>query len=229
MNQLTQEERTRVVACLVEGNSIRATVRMTGIAKNTVAKLLVDLGRVCSEYQDKHLRNLKCRHVQCDEIWSFCYAKQKNVPPELRKKHGYGDVWTWTALDADTKLVLSWLVGLRDAGYAHEFMRDVAARITSRIQLTTDGHKVYLEAVEDAFGGDVDYAMLVKLYGKERAGEARYSPAVCLAANPTPIVGNPERRYYLDELRRTAEPDYANGNAPVYPAHEWLLQEGREP
>ena len=153
MNKLSTKRRCQVIAALVEGNSIRATVRMTGVAKNTVTKLLADVGEACSAYQDKAFRNLSCQRIQCDEIWSFCYAKQKNVPAKHKGKLGYGDVWTWVALDADTKLVPSWLVGLRDGGYATEFIRDLAGKLNSRIQLTTDGHKVYLEAVEDAFGG----------------------------------------------------------------------------
>ncbi|MCY2952943.1 MAG: IS1 family transposase [Planctomycetota bacterium] len=195
MNKLNTADRVRVVSALVEGNSIRATVRMTGVAKNTVAKLLVDLGKACAEYHDKHVRNVKAARIQCDEIWSFCYAKQKNVPAALQGKFAYGDVWTWTAVDANSKLIVSYMVGLRDGGYATEFIRDVASRLANRVQLTTDGHRAYLEAVEDAFGGDIDYAQLVKVYGAERPGEARYSPAVCLAANPTPICADPDRRY----------------------------------
>jgi IS1 family transposase len=195
MNKLTNEKRVQVVAALVEGNSIRSTVRMTGVAKNTIVKLLAELGTVCSEYQNKAFRNLTCRRIQCDEIWSFCYSKQKNVPYEKQGEFGYGDVWTWTALDADTKLVPSWLVGLRDAGYAHEFMRDLASRLANRVQLTTDGHKVYLDAIEDAFAGDIDYAMLVKVYGEERTDKAKYSPPPCIGAKPTAIVGDPNPRH----------------------------------
>ena len=197
MNRLTTEQRTRVITALVEGNSIRATVRMTGVAKNTVVKLLADVGAACSEYQDKTLRNLRSKRIQCDEIWSFCYAKAKNVPARKQGKFGYGDVWTWVALDADTKLVPCWLVGLRDGGYASEFIRDLASRLAGRVQLTTDGHKVYVEAVEDAFGGNIDYAMLVKLYGPEKnpTNEVRYSPPVCNGCRATPMVGNPDPRY----------------------------------
>ncbi len=192
MNKLTTDERVRVLSALVEGNSIRATCRMTGVARNTVTKLLEEIGCACAEYQYMALRHLKTRRVQCDEIWSFCYAKQKNVPEDKRGAFGYGDVWTWTAIDADTKLVISWLVGLRGAAYAQEFMHDVASRIDTRIQLTTDGHGVYLEAVEGAFAGEIDYAMLVKLYGNERPGEARYSPAVCTGCRKTEIMGDPD-------------------------------------
>src|SRR5712691_9771829 len=160
MNRLSTEKRKQVVACLVEGNSIRATCRMTGVAKNTVTKLLVDLGTACSIHQDRALRDLTCKRIQVDEIWSFVYAKAKNVPDEKRGEFGYGDVWTWTAIDADSKLCVSWLVGTREWETAREFMEDVAKRLQSRVQLTTDGHKAYLDAVDYAFGGGIDYAML---------------------------------------------------------------------
>jgi IS1 family transposase len=169
---------------------------MTGVAKDTVTKLLARIGQVCAEYQDKALRNLPCKRIQCDEIWSFCYAKEKNVPRDLRGKFGYGDVWTWTALCADTKLVPCWRIGGRSAWDAQHFMYDLAGRLTSRVQLTTDGHKAYLDAVDLAFGNDIDYAMLVKLYGNEpRTKETRYSPAICLGAIPTSVTGNPDRKH----------------------------------
>jgi IS1 family transposase len=193
MNKLTNEKRSRVVASLVEGNSIRATVRMTGVAKNTITKLLAEIGSACSEYQDRMLRNLNCKRVQCDEIWSFCYSKQKNVPRDKQDKFGYGDVWTWAAMDADTKLVPCWLVGLRDADYANEFMHDLAARLLNGVQLTTDGYKVYLDAVDDAFAGEIDYAMLVKIYGEEHLNDTRFSPPTCIGAKQAAIVGNPDR------------------------------------
>lgn len=192
MNKLSLEKRTQIITALVEGNSIRATCRMTDTAKGTVTRLLASVGKACAKYQDRHLRNLTCKHIQCDEIWSFCHAKQKNVPEEKQGQFGYGDVWTWVAIDADTKLVASWLVGLRDAGYAYGFIQDLKARLANRIQLTTDGHKVYLEAIEDVFGADVDYAMLVKLYGQEPESEKRYSPAQCISADPHIIQGNPD-------------------------------------
>ena len=163
MNKLSIKDRARILACLVEGNSIRATVRMTGAAKNTVVKLLADVGTACAAFQDNALRNLPCKRVQCDEIWSFVYAKAKNVPTAIAAPEGAGDAWTWTAIDADTKLIASWMIGPRDGGIAYEFMRDLAKRLANRVQLTTDGHKAYLEAVEGAFGADIDYAMLVKL------------------------------------------------------------------
>lgn len=195
MNKLTREERVKVLSALVEGNSIRATVRMTGVAKNTIVKLLADVGRVCSDYQYEHLRDLKCKRIQCDEIWSFCYSKQKNVPQDKKGLWGYGDVWTWTAIDGETKLVPCWLVGLRDSGYATEFIRDLASRLSHRVQLTTDGLKAYLEAVEDAFGGDIDYAILHKVYGADRAGEARYTPPSCIGCEKHPKIGNPEMKH----------------------------------
>lgn len=191
MNQLTTEKRVQIVSALIEGNGIRATCRMTGAAKRTVLNLLVDLGNACQLYHDTYVRGLRSQRVQCDEIWSFVGAKDKNVY-EDEKAFGRGSVWTWTAIDADSKLCISYLVGLRDGGYAHEFMQDVAQRLTNRVQLTTDGHKAYLGAVEDAFGSRIDYAMLVKLYGAERAGEARYSPAKCLGAVMGTVTGNPD-------------------------------------
>jgi len=192
MNKLSLEKRTQVIVALVEGNSIRATCRMTDTAKGTVTRLLASVGAACAKYQHAYLRDLPCRLIQCDEIWSFCYAKEKNVPEDKQGKFGYGDVWTWVAMDAETKLIVSWLVGLRNAGDAFRLMRDLQGRLASRVQMTTDGHKAYLNAVEDVFGGDIDYAMLVKLYGKEPEREARYSPAKCIAAEPRRIQGSPD-------------------------------------
>ena len=195
MNRLSTEKRIQVIAALVEGSSIRATCRMTGVAKNTVVKLLVELGEACGRYQDKELRGLTCRRIQCDEIWSFCHAKEKNVPAEHKGEFGYGDVWTWTAIDADSKLILSWCIGGRDSYTAHAFMQDVARRLTQRVQLTTDGHKAYLDAVERAFGGDIDYAMLQKLYGADPEPEKRYSPAKCLGIDVHTVEGNPDPKH----------------------------------
>ena len=189
MNKLSLERQAQVIRVLCEGNSIRSTARITDTAINTVVKLLQDVGKACAKYQDKHLRNLPCKHIQCDEIWSFCYAKEKNVPEDKQGRFGYGDVWTWTAIDADTKLIPSWSVGLRDAGYAYRFMKDLQSRLAKRVQLTTDGHRVYLNAVEDVFGTDIDYAMLVKLYGTEPAGEGCYSPAKCTGTNSRVVMG----------------------------------------
>lgn len=191
MNRLSEAQRIQVIAALVEGNSIRATVRMTGVAKNTVVKLLAEIGGACEEYQDRAFRNLPCKRIQCDEIWGFCYCKQDNVPAEKRGEFGYGDVWTWAAICADTKLIPSWVVGRRDAGTAYHLMQDLAGRLRNRIQLTTDGHRVYLSAVESAFGSEIDYAMLVKMYGSDPEGESRYSPAECIGAEIISITGKP--------------------------------------
>lgn len=192
MNKLTKEKQRQVVAALVEGNSIRATCRMTGVAKNTIVKLLVDIGKVCSEYQDKALRNLLCKKIQCDEIWAFCYAKEKNVPKDKKGQFGYGDVWTFTALDADTKLIPSWYIGRRDIACATDFMKDLANRLKNRVQLTTDGHKMYLEAVEDAFGSEIDFSQLIKIYGNSEESQKRYSPAQCIGTEKIKINGNPK-------------------------------------
>lgn len=197
MNQLTKEKRKQVIASLVEGNSIRATVRMTGVAKGTVLKLLRDIGEVCTAYQDKKLKKLPCKRIQCDEIWSFCYAKDKNVPEDKKGQFGFGDVWTWTAICADTKLVPSWYIGNRDYISAVRFLKDLKKRLKHRVQLTTDGYKAYLAAVDHAFGDDVDYAMLVKIYGFEKGtpSEIRYSPSPCIGAEEKPINGTPESRH----------------------------------
>ncbi|MBM3142893.1 MAG: DDE-type integrase/transposase/recombinase [Chloroflexi bacterium] len=192
MNRLSTRQRTKVITALVEGNSIRATCRMTGAAKGTVTRLFIEVGKSCYLYQYRHLKNLQSRRIQCDEIWSFCYAKQDNLPEKKRGKLGYGDVWTYVAIDADTKLVPCWLVGLRTANYAYQFMNDLAKRLTNRVQLTTDGHRKYLDAVDDVFGNNIDYAMLVKLYGSEAEGEKRYSPAKCNGTETHVIKGNPD-------------------------------------
>lgn len=191
MNRLSTEKRAAIVAALVEGNSIRATCRMTGAAKGTVLKLLSDLGLVCSIHQDVLMRNLKSERIQVDEIWAFVYAKQKNVPPDKRGEAG--DVWTWVALDADSKLVPSFHIGPRDFRTAVTFLDDLQKRLAHRVQLTTDGHQLYLKAVAETFGNDVDYAQLIKVYGADtsRKPERRYSPAVCLDAIPSTVVGNP--------------------------------------
>src|SRR5579862_6812634 len=171
MNKLNAAKRTQIVSALVEGNSLRATARMCDVSFNTVLKLLPEIGQACESYQRRVLRDLPCKRIQCDEIWSFCYAKDKNVPRDKRGKFGFGDVWTWTAICPDSKLIVSWLVGGRDAYSAHDFMQDLASRLKNRIQLTTDGFRVYPQAVESAFGADVDYAMLVKIYGEARDRE----------------------------------------------------------
>jgi IS1 family transposase len=197
MNRLTTERRGQIIGCLTEGMSIRATVRVTGAAKNTISSLLVDLGEACAEYQDGALSNLPCRRVECDEIWSFCYAKQKNVPDEHQGTFGYGDVWTWTALCADTKLVPSWLVGERTTADAYVFLSDLKSRLKNRVQLTTDGHKPYLTVVEPLFGADgIDFAMLHKLYGEPTGAstitERKYSPGECSGTEKRVITGSPD-------------------------------------
>lgn len=195
MNRLSNENRVKIVACLVEGNSIRATVRMTGASKNTIAKLLRDLGAACSAYQDKVFRNLRCRRLQADEIWSFVGCKQKSLTPD-NIDNGWGDVWTWTAIDADTKLIPCWYVGSRDGSAAYHFIHDLKDRLAHRVQLTTDGHKAYLSAVEDAFGSEIDYAMLIKIYGNApEGGEVRYSPAQCMGARKAIQSGSPEWKH----------------------------------
>jgi IS1 family transposase len=192
MNRLSRERRAQILRALVEGNSIRATCRMTGTAKGTVLALLEDAGQACLAYQDEVLRNLPCTRLQCDELWAFCYAKQKHIPPEREGEFGVGDIWTWTAIDADTKLVPSWFVGNRDATCAQMFVYDLADRLANRVQLTTDGLSLYLEAVEGAFGGDIDYAMLIKLYGTDPEEEKRYSPAKCIGVEARRVVGQPD-------------------------------------
>ena len=183
-----------MIRCLVEGTSIRATVRMTGVAKKTVLRLLCEIGEVCREYQDATFRNLNCRRLQLDEIWSFCAVKERNMPKEERGQFGRGDVWTWVAVDADTKLVPSWLVGKRDSICAIEFVKDLASRLRYRVQITSDGHRPYLIAIENAFGSDVDYAMLIKIYGKplQNDNETRYSPAECVGIETKIISGDPD-------------------------------------
>lgn len=192
MNRLPIERRVQVINSLVEGNSVRSTVRLTGVAKGTILKLLAEVGRACAEYQHRTLRNLTCRRIQCDEIWSFCGVKERNIPEHRIGEPGIGDVWTWVALDCETKLIASWLVGGRDSEFATAFIRDLAGRLTHRVQLTTDGHRPYLEAVEAGFGGEVDYAMLIKLYGRAVEPDTRYSPPECVGSQKTPISGSPD-------------------------------------
>lgn len=194
MNTLNQGDRIQIIKALVEGTSLRAVSRMTGIARNTITKLLVDLGEACMAYHDAHVRNVRVRRLQCDEIWAYIGAKARNVTPE-KKEIGWGDVWTWVALDADTKLVVSYLVGGRGADWAHDFMEDCASRVRGHLQLTTDGHKPYLEAVENAFGGGVDYATLQKIYGASEETETRYSPAKCIGCESKVVSGTPDPRH----------------------------------
>jgi IS1 family transposase len=197
MNRLNIADRAKILGMLTEGNSMRATSRLADVSINTVTKLLVDVGSACAIYQHETLRNLPCKHLQLDEIWSFCYSKEKNIPEAKQGVYGFGDVWTWTALDAETKLVPSWLVGMRDSYYASMFVRDLAARMATRVQVTTDGHKPYLRAVPGAFALDVDYAMLVKLYGEPQGGqqERRYSSGECCGAIKGVVCGNPDAKH----------------------------------
>lgn len=195
MNKLSLEKRTQIVGLLVEGNSLRATSRLADVSINTVTKLLVDLGTACRKYHDENVHSIKSKRVQCDEIWSFVYAKEKNLPEDMQGKFGLGSVWTWVALDSDSKLAISWLVGNRDSEYAKIFMEDVASRLKNRVQLTTDGLKAYLEAVEENFGAEIDFAQLIKMYGKSIEGEHRYSPAQCTGIHKEVITGNPKEKH----------------------------------
>lgn len=196
MNKLSVEQRVRVLSALVDGNSIRATVRITGVAKNTIVHLLEDVGAACLEYQRRTLVNLPCKRIQCDEIWSFVGMKERQVDPKLRGKVSYGDIWTWTAICADTKLMPCFHVGKRSAKDARVLMNDLASRLASRVQLTTDGHRAYLTAVENAFGwNEVDYAMLDKIFGQSDESQRRYSPPVCLGAVKNDIMGRPEEKH----------------------------------
>ena len=199
MNTLPRHTKVLIIRCLVEGMSIRAVARTADVSRNTVVKLLADAGRACADFQDRTLRDLPCKRLQADEIWSFVYAKQKNVPRAKKAPPEAGDVWTWTAICADTKLVPSWRLGDRSAATALDFMDDLKGRLASeRVQLTTDGHRAYLDAVEESFGADVDYAMLIKLYGKggdEKSPETRYSPSDCTGIDIRPVSGNPDEKH----------------------------------
>lgn len=197
MNKLPAAKRAQALQMMAEGISLRSITRLTDISRTTLIKLLEDAGAAFSAYQDKALVNLPCRRVQVDEAWAFCYAKQKNVAKAKAAPEGAGDIWTWVGLDADTKLVASWYVGGRDSEAAMEFMDDLAPRLAHRVQLTSDGHKPYLEAVEGAFGGDIDYAMLIKHYGPapEQSAARRYSPADCTGISVKSVEGNPNPKY----------------------------------
>ena len=196
MNRLSNERRAQIIHCLVEGMSVRATCRVTGAEKRTVLRLLEAAGKACADYQDKTLRNLPCKRIQCDEIWSFVGMKEKQARRKARRPANVGDTWTWTAIDADTKLVPCWYIGGRDAGAAYEFMTDLASRLAERVQLTTDGHYAYLNAVASTFGTDIDYAQLVKMYGPDpNEDEKRYSPAVCIGAEAHRVCGFPDKKH----------------------------------
>lgn len=193
MNRLPISKRSQILGCLTEGMSMRASSRVCDVSINTVTKLLIDVGTACEAYQLEHLVGITAKRVQCDEIWCFVGEKEKNVPWQRRGQFGRGDVYTWVALDADSKLVISWLVGRRTMPYAKAFMRDVASRLANRVQLSTDGHRPYFVAVDEAFGSEIDYAQLVKLYDSSNANdEKRYSPAVCTGAIRTKVTGNPD-------------------------------------
>jgi IS1 family transposase len=195
MNKLPPEQRAKALQMMAEGLSLRAMTRLTGISRTTLIKLLEDAGQAFSEYQDRTLMNLNCKRLQVDEAWAFCYAKQKNVPTAKAAPEGAGDIWTWVGLDAQSKLAVSWYVGGRDSEAAMIFMDDLAKRLANRVQLTSDGHKAYLEAVEGAFGSDIDYAMLVKVYGPAPEGQRRYSPAECIGAVKHRVEGNPDPKH----------------------------------
>ncbi|XSC42806.1 IS1 family transposase [Bradyrhizobium sp. RDT10] len=195
MNKLSRQARAQILHLLCEGQSIRAITRLTDASKNTVAKLLVDAGHACAAYQDQTLRNLPCKRVHMDEIWSFVYAKAGNVEKAKAAPASAGDVWTWAAICADTKLIVSWLLGARDMDAALAFVGDLRDRLANRVQLTSDGHRPYLTAVDAVFGDDVDYAMLVKIYGAEPQAETRYSPAKCIGAEKKPKIGNPDAKH----------------------------------
>jgi hypothetical protein len=180
-----------VIRCLVDGCSIRATVRITGVAKNTIQKLTRELGEACLQFQDNALRNIQSKRIQCDEIWNFCYAKDKNLPDSMRGQPGVGSMWTFTAMDAETKLIISWQLGARDGANAHAFLSDAAGRLSNRVQMTTDGATIYLDAVEDNFGCAIDFAQLIKLYGEDKTDETRYSPGKCLGAKKKVVMGQP--------------------------------------
>lgn len=194
MNRLPIQKRREILGLLAEGNGLRATSRLADVSINTVSKLLINLGAACAEYHHENVRNVKARRVQCDEIWAFVGAKAKNVKPE-RQIEGWGDIWTWTALDADSKLCISYRVGGRDGRISYEFMQDLAFRLANRVQLTTDGHRVYPHAVEGAFGSEIDYAMLVKIYGPDLDEDSHYSPPEALECRPIEITGNPDPNY----------------------------------
>src|ERR1700678_921382 len=196
MNRLTKEKRAQVINCLIEGCSIRSTVRMTGVAMKTVMRVRVEVGDVCADYQDQVFRDLSCRRLQLDEMWCWIYCKEKNRTEEIAKNHpDSGDVWLWVAVDADTKLVPSWTLGQRDVSTAIAFVFDLASRLSNRVQITTDGHRPYIEAIDTAFGSEVDYSILQKLYGSPQEHDTRYSPARCIGIDVRPVSGNPDPKH----------------------------------
>ena len=229
MNRLSTAQRTTILNLLVEGVSLRAIARTTNTSINTVTRLLVDAGNACAEYHDQAVRHVRAKRVQVDEIWTFTYAKEKNVPMATAAPEGAGDTWTWTALDADSKLIVSWLIGPRDAGSAYTMMHDLADRIATRVQLTSDGLRLYIDAVDDAFGTEIDYAQLIKLYGAPREPESRYSPATCTGTKRRTITGHPDPRHISTSYVERQNLNIRMGIPTVHTAHERLWKEAREP
>ena len=229
MNRLSTEKRSMILTALYEGASVNATSRMTGVSKVTILKLLADIGPVLLDYQRKTLVNLSCTQIQCDEVWSFVGAKERNIPRDERGR-GRGDAWIWAGICADTKLVPCWHVGGRDASAAYLFMEDLASRLANRVQLTTDGHRAYLSAVEGAFGwGHVDYAMLVKLYGHAPDGQRRYSPPEIIGIDTNRVMGDPRPRPGLNVVYRETESDDEDERTSAHAADERIFKEDREP
>ena len=235
MNKLSTATRVQIVKALVEGNSLRGTSRMAGVSINTVTKLLVDLGTACEAFHDAHVRNVPAQRVQADEIWSFCYGRKENLPDDLKGVFGYGDLWTWVGQCADSKLVLSWLVGRRDAQTAYPFMQDLASRISNsvRVQLTTDGLHAYLDATDAAFGTDIDYARLIKVYGSDPRAEKRYTPPVCIETKVQVVSGDPaiehistsyiERQNLQMRMSMRRFTRLTNGHSKKIENHEYAL------
>ena len=222
MNKLPTDKRVQILNMLVEGMSMRAASRIAEVSINTVTKLMVEAGEACAAYHDEAVRDVDARKVQCDEIWAFCYAKEKNVERAKAASRGAGDVWTWTAIDSDSKMILSYEVGDRSGATAIEFMDDLRSRLTSRVQLTTDGHKAYLEAVEGAFGSDVDYAQPIKLYGEAPDAEKRYSPATCIGTRKRRVEGDPRSGEGQHVICRASEPHHADGYAALHAVNQCL-------
>lgn len=199
MNQLSIGKRAQIVSCLIEGNSVRATCRLTGVCKDTVLKLLCDLGPACSKFHDRIARNLPCTRLEVDELWCFCYAKDRNIPDEMIGQRGVGSIWTWVSMDTDSKFVTNWLVGKRDADDAMRFMADLASRLSHRVQITSDGHKPYVEAVESAFGSEVDFALLVKMYGNDNPNSGK-KRSVCIGSQTQIVSGRPQQKLISTSL-----------------------------